>query len=63
MTIATFLRYILPFPGGLAEVGSPLLWGGVLEGPAAEDVPGGDFGDSFEFDQLVFGGLGEFDAV
>jgi hypothetical protein len=36
---------------------------GSAEGPAAEDVPGGDFGDPFEFDQLVFGGLGEFDAV
>ena len=36
MTIATFLRYIPPFPRGLAEVGGPSLWSGVLEGEVAE---------------------------
>ena len=36
MTIATFLRYIPPFPRGLAEVGGPSRWGGVWSGQVAE---------------------------
>ena len=36
---------------------------GTAEGPTAEDVPLVDFGLAFKFGELVFGGLGEFDAI
>ena len=31
--------------------------------PAAQDIPGRKFGDALELDELIFGGLGEFDAI
>lgn len=36
---------------------------GSTQRPAAEHVPGGNFGHPLELDQLVFGGLGKFDAI
>src|SRR4028119_586347 len=36
---------------------------GTAQCPAAEDVPLVDFGVAFEFGELVFGGLGEFNTV
>lgn len=41
--------------GGLGE--------GAAEYPAAEDIPGEDFGGAIELNELVFGSLGEFDAI
>ena len=35
---------------------------GTAECPAAQHVPGGNFGDALELDELVFSRLGEFDA-
>ena len=44
--------------GGDARFGE-----GTAECPAAEDVPLVDFCIAFEFGELVFGGLGEFNGV
>jgi len=42
-------------------------WRGFRQGttqcPAAQHIPVGNLGDALEFDQLVFGSLGEFDPI
>ncbi len=36
---------------------------GTTECPAAENIPLVDFGEALEFGELVFSGLGEFNAI